>query len=301
MTVSVSAAAPGGGVTLSGYENMPLQNAESTTFAQGLGTWHVQPFVVPQALASGRMNALMVSYSNTSAGVLRASTGSIFGSNTTGTASATYQDVWSAALYSRGAGANSTRLDRFWSNTWGLSLTRQVSVILTNATQVRVTNSASLSYVASVGSDGAYTLAGATSGGSTSSGASSMNTTAISSVMSSMANMLTGQYLAPMGFNTSIPAGHYWLAIARSTFSTSAGSNLGDQLPFVNRHFVYGLSSMPHRLFGLTVSNTSSQYWPGAGIYSAASSEPPATMEFTQIRSVNSHLSQYFNVVNITV
>jgi hypothetical protein len=58
---------------------------------------------------------------------------------------------------------------------------------------------------------------------------------------------------------------------------------------------------MPHRLFGLTVSNTSSQYWPGAGIYSAASSEPPATMEFTQIRSVNSHLSQYFNVVNITV
>ena len=301
-TVTASVNAGAAGATISGFEPQGLLNAATTTHAPGLGTWYLQPFVLQANLASGRLNALHVSYSNSSAGVLRATNAAAsFASNTTGTRSATYDEAWTAALYSRGGGASSTQIERFWSNTWSRGITHQVSVVLTNATQVRVTNSASMAYVASVGSDGAYTTAGITAGGSRSSGAASMASSAVSSVMSSLLNMLTGQLAIPLGFNTSLGPGMYWLGIARSTSLTTAGSSIQDPLPLVNRQMLYGLTSMPHRLFGLTVSNTSSQYFPGYGIYSVVSSAPPATIQFTQIRSVASHVRCYFNVLNLPV
>jgi hypothetical protein len=298
MTISVSAS---GGTTISGYENMPMLNAATTTFAPGIGTHYFQPFVLQHHLASGRLNAILASYSNSNAGILRLSNGSSFATNTTGTRALTQFNAYSAALYSRGAGGNSTRIESFWSNSWGMSLTQSVSVALTNATNVTAAFSNTMSYVQAVGSDGAYTLTTAGNNGAASSASASMATSAFTSAMSSMINMISGQFLAPIGFNTSIPPGHYWLAIGYSTSQTSSGSSNPDVFPLVNHQMMYGLSSMPHRLFGLTVSNTSSQYFQGAGIYSAVSNAPPATVDFTEIRSVASHLSRYFNINNISV
>lgn len=287
--------------TLSGYENFPMLNAATTTVTMGLGTWFFQPFVLQQNLASGRLNCGYMSQAGSSAANLRAWSGSVFASNSTGGATITFQDVWSYALWSRGAGANSTRLESFWSNTWGLSLTHSVCVSLTNVSHVRVTNTATLSYVANVGSNGAYTLAAITQGGSLSSAATNMNTTAISSVMSSMMNMVTGQIVIPVGFNTSLAPGMYWLGFGRSTANTTAGTSMGVQLSVVNIMGHHGLSAIQWRPFGLTQSHASTQHWPGAGAWSAVSAAPPGTVEFTDIRTFASLMSWNFNMVNISV
>jgi hypothetical protein len=280
---------------LEGYEPFNMANAISTTYLPGAGTWYIQPFIVPKAISSGHI-AQLWSYSGTSLGVLAASgAGGTFGSNTTGTVTHSHSAVHSIALFSIGTGTNSTQLQSFWSNTWGLNIARSVSVVLTNASNVRVTYGATITYINTVGSDGAYTTTTWTSSGSQSSTNSSWATSAMSSIVSSGMNILSGQLRIPFGFNTTVGAGQYWLGVAYSTSSTSAGSTLANPWPPVNKAGIYGMSSMPYRRFGLTVSNTSQQQWLPAGIYSVVSAAPPGTVQSTQVRSVASHVTEYFN------
>lgn len=285
---------------LEAFEPFHMANPISTTYLPGAGTWYIQPFVLPKALSSGNIGQLW-SYSGTSNGVLQGSNGASWASNTTGTATHQQSNVHSIALYALDTGTNSTQATRIWSNTFGVNISRSVSVILTNATNVRVTYAATITYVSQVGTDGNYTTTTWTSSGSQSSAAASMATSVLSSVMASGMNILSGQMRIPFGFNTTLPLGLYWLGVAYSTSSTSAGSSLGNAWQPVNKAGIYGMSSMPYRRFGLTVSNTSQQQWVPAGIYSVVSAVPPATIQNTQVRSVASHVTEYFNYHNQTL
>lgn len=286
---------------LEGFEPFNFVNPASTTFLPGAGTWYLQPFVLPKALSSGNIGQLW-SYSGTSLGVLAASgAGGTFASNTTGTATHQQSNVHSVAIYALDTGTNSTQLTRVWSNTLGVNISRSVSVVLTNASNVRVTFGATVTYVSQVGSDGAYTTTTWTSSGSQSSTNSSWATSAMSSIVSSGMNILSGAQRIPFGFNTTLPLGLYWLGVAYSTSSTSAGSTLANAWPPVHRVGMYGISSMVYRRHGQTVSNTSQQQWVAAGIYSAVSAAPPATIQFTEIRSVASHVTEYWNHNNQTL
>lgn len=283
---------------LEGFEPFNMVNPATTTYLPGAGTWYIQPFVLPKALSSGHI-AQLWSYSGTSNGVMQASGGGgTFASNTTGTATHSASHVHSVALFSQGPGTNSTQLQSFWSNSWGVNIARSVSIVLTNASNVRVTFGATMTYVGTIGSDGAYTTTTVTGSGSQSSTNSSWATSAVSSLVSSLMNMLSGQIRIPYGFNTTLPLGLYWIGFAYSTSSTSAGSSLANAWPPVNKVGQYGISSMPFRRFGQTVSNTSQQQWVPAGMYSAVSAVPPSTVQFTQVRSVASHVTEYWNQVN---
>lgn len=301
MTLSVNAAAAGGGATLSGFEPFYMANPISTTYLPAIGSWFFQPFVAPQAIGSGRLN-ILVSMGGTSNAVLRASTAASFVSNTTGTVSVHQSIGDSYALYSRGAGANSTRIESFWSNTWSMRISNSVSVTqstVLGSTTIGASQTATMVYIGAVGSDGGYTSTSLSSSRTASTtGGASLATSLVQ--LTSMMNRLTGMLLLPYGFNTSIAAGHYWFAQAFSSSSTTGGTAAGDQWPVVNQVGLYGLTSMPHRPFAATVSNTSSQYWPGAGVYSATSGVPPSLVPFTDIRSRASHITDYFNIVNIT-
>jgi hypothetical protein len=282
------------------YEPYYLANPVSTTYAPRISTWYFQPFVAPQAIASGRINNLW-SFSNSNAGIMRAtSAGSIFATNTTGGRSASYTQGHQMALYSRGAGANSTQLESFWSTQWSIGLSQSVGVSLTNATQVTAAVTGSVTYIATIGSNGATTMGNFASNAGLSTAASSVCTSLWSSVFASIINMVSGMALIPHPLSTSFGPGAYWLAQAWMSSFTTAGTSIQDLLPVVNQVGIYGISSMPHRLIGLTVSNTSSQYFPGAGMYSAQSAVPPPTVQFTQIRSIASHVTQYFNFMNIS-
>lgn len=289
--------AGGGGGNLDAFfEPYPYMNPISTTYAPGLGTWHFQALKAPVGLASGRMNALfsMGSTSN----LLAASNGTSWASGSTGGISYSFRLDRTAALYSCGTGTNSTRLESFWSNTITNGVSQSVGVSLTNASQLTVARSVSFQYVQSVETNGLYTTAGLGATHNASFANSSTATSAATSAISSIMNMMSGAMLVPFGFNTTISQGDYWLGIAYSTASTTAGTSVNGASiwPQVNQVGLYGAASMSHRQFGATVSNTSSQFMPGhAAIYSIATASAPANIPFRDLRSVASHVIPYVN------
>jgi hypothetical protein len=297
MTASAAGGA-GGGATLVQFEPFPLLQANTTTWLPGIGSWYIQPFVLPQNLAAGRINYL-IAKSNSSAGILRLSNGVSFASNTTGTRSMHYvaADTW--ALYTRGTGANDSILSSIWSNTRAYSITQSVSVILTNASNVRVSASHTVSYIGSIGTDGAYTLTTATASSSASSASVSMATSGLSAHMSSLFNLLSGSMIVNVGITKSLTPGNYWLAGGWSTSQTTGGTSNLDIDPFVHEVGLLGASSnaQSYRGWPQTVSNSSSQWMPGQGVFSAQSNAAPGTIAFGAIRTFTGNVFQYFNIV----
>lgn len=295
-TITISGGA-GGGATLRNFEPIPLINPYTTTFAPGIGTWYVQPFVAPAAISSGRLNILqsMGSTSN----MFAASNGTSFASGSTGTRAWSYVYYKSVALYTMPTGANSTRLDSMWSNTWALSISESMGLSLTNATQLTGSHAVSMQYIGTVGSNGAYTTAGIGATHNASAANSSTATSFYTSALASIMNMISGAVLVPIGFNTTITPGNYWLGQAYSISSTTAGTSVTSNSiwPQVNQVAVYGMASYSHRQLGRTASSTMSQPYPGVGIFSIVSAAPPTTIAFTDIRSVASNQLPYFNII----
>ena len=297
--VTASVAAPGAAAGSDYfYEPYPLMNGNSTTYAPGLGTWHMQALKLPINLASGRINMLfsMASTSN----LLAASNGTSWASGSTGGISYSFRLDRTVAIYSRGSGASSTRLESIWSNTLTNGVSQSVGVSLTNASQLTVARSVSLQYVQVVETNGLYTTAGLGATHNASYANSSTATSAHTSAISSIMNIMSGAMLVPFGFNTTLSAGDYWLGVAYSTNSTTAGTSVNGASiwPQVNQGGLYVMSSMSHRQFGATASSTGSQFMPGHGaIYSVLSASPPTTMAFTDLRSVASHAIPYVNFI----
>lgn len=300
ITASVDAGTGGGGSagTVSGFEPFPLYGAATANSIPEIGSWNFWPIVIPGNIYSGRIN-MFVSHDDTNGAVGRLSTGSSFASNTTGTLSHRYLLGRSIALYSRGAGANNTQLESFWSNAWTLQLDESVSVALTNATHVTAGASYTLSYICSVGSDGAYTTTTLSTQAARSSASVSMATSAFTASLATVLNLLTGKLNIPYGFNTSVPMGQYWLAVGYSTSRTSLGSSLPDIIPLVNHFGMNAVSTDQHRLFGNTATTGRTMYMPGWGLYTAASGVPPITVQFTEIKQTSAQFYPYLNFINL--
>ena len=277
------------------FEPQPLMSTNSSTFLPGIGSWYFQPMNVPNPLASGRMNFL-VSHGSTS-NLLNLSNGANFASNTTGGRSLSFNHSYMAALYSRGAGGNSTRWDSIWSNTWGLSISHSVGVSVTNASQITHSQQLTMSYVSQVGTNGAYTMGGTGMSHSQSTAASTVATSAFTSGRSSWQNMVSGAMLIPMGFNYSLSPGNYLLGLAYSTASTTAGTSINGASiwPVVNFMGFNKWASYSHRQFASTASSTGSAYFMPQGVFSAASGSAPATIAPADIRSLSNNIFPYVN------
>jgi hypothetical protein len=287
------------GMPLGGfYEPYPLLNGNTVTFKQEIGSWRFMYLPVNLPIGSGRVNML---YSMTgSANMLAGSNGANWASNTTGGASWSFRLDRTVALYTRGPGASSTRLESIWSNTITNGISQSIGISVTNASQLTVARSVSLQYIQVVETNGLYTTAGVGATHNASYASSVTATTAHTSAISSIYNMLTGAMLVPIGFNTTISAGNYWMAIAYNTTATTAGSSvgLGSLYDQVNVQAMQGPASQSYRQFGATISNTSSQYLPGHGaVYSASSGVPPPTVPFTDLRSQSNNAWPYVNII----
>lgn len=298
-TLSFSVAPPG--ATLEGFEPFPFLSA-STGFAPGRQSWYFQPFVAPQTIGSGRLN-ILISNSNSSAGVMRLSNGASFASNTTGTVSISYTQAHSAALYSLdGTGANSTLLSSFWSNDWSAAIAESISVTSTTSagptTWVGALVSVTATYILHMDASGNVTTSSWSTNGSQQSNATNMATNVFTTILSNAQNSFVNQLVLPIPFNTSISAGQYWMAFAWNSASTTGGTAVPDVLPLVSQYVIPGGAEQSFRLYGQTTSNASSGIFPGLGVYSAASASPPGNPNLTQMNSVASNPIQYFNIIN---
>lgn len=285
------------GWTLPHFEPYPLFNALSTTFAPGIGSLYFQPFVLPAYMSGGRLNRLTAFGSTAS--ILRESSAN-FNSNSTGSRSVAFQYSNKVALYSLGAGTQSTRLESAWSSMFSLELRHSVSVNSGAGPQLSVTVGGTMSYIASIDAAGGATTASTTYSGTLTSVSSALATSAISSILSSLRAGLSSQILMPVPLNTAVTPGAYWLAEMWSTASTTAGTSF-DVLSVVNRVAIAGNLNTAYRNWGNTVATSGSQVFPGQGVYSAASAAFPATVAFSDVRTAAGQPALYFNIVNSTI
>jgi hypothetical protein len=115
--------------------------------------------------------------------------------------------------------------------------------------------------------------------------------------------MLSNSVIYPIGFNTTISAGNYWLGFAWSTTrGTSSTGNLASALDF-SQSSIVGVSRLlleaSYRNWASTATTARSHIMP-YGVYTAAANmAPPANIAFSSdLSSIASAWVPYFNFQN---
>lgn len=275
------------------YEPYPLFDAVTTTFGSSNGSWYFDPFYLPGQLTGGQIRRLF-SFAD-SASVIRGTTGASYQSGTTGSRSVSLSYVHSLALYSLGAGTNSTRLESFWSNTFSLGIAQSVSVSSAAGTNMSVTNAVTLSYIKSIDSAGNYTTTTTTASTRVTSASANINSTAVTAFASDIYNLLTGKIIIAVGFNSTINPGNYWLGQGSSVASTTAGTS-ANVLSQIGQTALKGATTNYGRVFGNSASIVGFQPARGQGVWTTTSGAPPSTVAFSDINTIATR--QYWNFAN---
>lgn len=196
-----------------------LLNTNSTMVAFPAGTWYIEPLNIPDGLAQGRF-AILMTYNS-----------SIFLHGVVGSAASTGQATKTAtfynrfAIYSQGTGANSTRIESYWTGDHNWSATQSITFSSTATNDVRVTNALTIGYISQINSLGATTSTTQTASGSNLVAASTMASTNPNSLITAAQNWITGSNQVFVPFNTTLAPGNYYLAHMHTI--TSGGGTTG--------------------------------------------------------------------------
>jgi hypothetical protein len=266
------------------YEPFLLPNTNSTLSAPGIGTWYFEPFLLPFGIAGGAINMFV----SNAAGFLN---GAVFSSANTGSASKIQSLSNMVAIYSRGAGANSTRLESVWTGVCELRATQSLSCISTTAgggttTGCIITNALTLSYPVSVGTDGVMTYSTTSQSGSTSGATSTLASTFANNLITGAVAYVSGARMDVIGLNTTIRPGQYWLAHEFSSNSSSSGTRYtaGTMFSTQSRIGLLENALSAYRGIGNSVSNTVSNAIPFKGQLNTTTSAATANAANGDIR-----------------
>lgn len=288
-------------IDIEGYYGFiePRQATNTVALAPTAGSWYLAPFTVYGAMSGGRINVMI---QNTSTANMFRDVTANYASSLTGAQQQGYTFSLAAALFSQGSGTNSTRLESLWSNTHTFGWTKSVSLSSSNVSQFNVSVGHSLSYIGEVGNDGAYTLSLYNNSKSSAVAASSLNSTWGDSIAASARNMLSGSLMIPVGLNTTITGGVYWMGLAWSTSRSNAstGTRIATALDFSHSGWI-GLSRIVmdsvYRGWPATASTSISAIVPYGAATNAAAITPPANIVISNgLATIASAWVPYFNV-----
>ena len=185
------------------FENIPVVvGTINSVFSLGGSSNHVQPFVLPYDISVSYMRFLMT---NSIASTTYATT-----ANTT--VALTNAMTWWANIYSAGAGANSLSLQYVTGGSAGM--TYQVRGLI-GAASNNQTVSQSISFAA---------LGANTQNSST---AYNINS-ATQNISTTWMTFINAARFLDLPFAASLPAGEYWMAVQKSSATTTSGLNIGN-------------------------------------------------------------------------
>lgn len=253
----------------------------ANTFATSLGnsSLYFQPMQVPEALSFCRIEQLgSLQLANPTAAT-----------GTTGSMSNSWGFTRSYALYTRGTGANSTRLSMQGSTTWSMGVYASMAVGSAAGPNITMSLTNALAFVNNIGTDGAVTGSTFTLSGSTADAQSSVS-------RSNALSAATGVVFQPAGWSTSLSAGDYWLAIVGRSSSTSASVDLtqGSFSQIMMSNVAANLKQL-----GSTVTSGTVQLQLGHGVYTAATGAFPSTVALSEITNLSQadHFVAFANAV----
>ncbi len=303
--LSSSSAAAGVSVGIANadmFEPFSLLNTNSTMVAFPAGTWYVEPVNFPSAVKQGMIRYLQTYGSSM---FLHGVVGS---ATNTGVATKSAIQMNRFALYTRGTGTNSTRIESAWTGQADVSATQSITYSSTATNDVRVTNAITYGVISKIDSTGGTTSGTVGTSGSALVAASTMASTVPNSLITGGAPLqyiiASNMMMVPM--STTLPPGNYWLAHMHSISSTGGTTGGGNYLAGT------AFNSTPGRMcildpvltvfkqFGSTTTgNSSSVVIPFKGHFATTQTAAPAAMATSDIRASTGRL--YFNTMQTTV
>ena len=288
-----------GSAMMSYYE--PKMRGQTTTATLANGTVYFQPFVVEHNLSLYRLNVLQQATSQS------ATTFSLSASVSAGNASSgsgSYGVLGTVLLYSRvstGTNINSSQIVSFASNTYsygvGIYQSASWSTNVSSAT-ASYTTSGQISFITSIGSNGAVTT---TSTGTSGSSTFTSTSTNANSFSTSFSNSFASQFLSgvrpfyvPMA--TSMGPGEYWMAHIRSTNTGTTNAAGLSGIPVQNAGIIaYTTNTSGFLEIGATQSVVSSNVVQGWGSYSS-SGNTTTTIALSAISQMSNYQT-WFNAM----
>jgi hypothetical protein len=282
------------GVETGFFEPFVPQNTNSSLSAPGIGTWYLEPIILPHGLDSGQLNFLVADAAGFLNGstLSRASTGSI-------TRYQTLNHMF--ALYARDSGANSTRLTTIWSRDNSILATWERR-FATNVNTATMSNYLTLSFPMQFDVSGGVTYSSTSQSGTRSSSTSTTGGTIASSFGDSLITgaiaYLSGSKYMPVPFATKLPPDNYWLGHMVTSTSSSTGTNYSTGTMFSTQSYVHNLEfvGQAYKKLGVSVSNTSSIYQGGFhGSVATVSSLPVTSLATSDMRNLVTNARLYWN------
>ena len=265
LTLSLSAANPGGGVVNSYYENIPLlPGTASSLFGTGISNY-MQPFILPYDISASYIRMPIVMS---------------FGSSSANTANSTIPYGLSQSqtmffnIYTIGTGTRSDSLGLFTSASATMAMALSVSYTASNGQTIRHSIS--------------YPVLGASS-------TASVSTASITNIIyigTAALTNFTGSKQFDIPFAASLPAGEYWVGIQRSTSSsafTQASATLSNAT-FQITNIGISQQNANYNLMGTTASTNGLQL--GLGVFSSAGMGTGATTASIALSQISTAASQ---------
>jgi len=281
-----------GAATSAYFEPFPLPNTNSTLSAPVNGSLYIDgPYEIPNGLGKGVLNVLV----SNAAGYLN---GSVLQAAVTGSVTA-YQTFYDwLALYSQGAGANTTRLESVWTGCASILATWTIGVTSTSSNQIRVSNQLSLSFPSQFDSTGGQTYGTTSQSKSLSSQVSTWASTTINSFISTAAAYVSGARMDIIALSNTIAPGIYWLGHLLHSTSSTTGTGYG-AMTAIQAHSRLGLLENlvnAYRRQGSSASNSSTNMQPFHGYFATTSTAPVGTINTSDIRGTTGRIYWNFQV-----
>jgi hypothetical protein len=284
------------------FEPFSLLNTNSSMLNWNSASWYVEPIQIPNGLDKGMIRMLAaLNSSNFLHGVVGSATN-------TGQATKSAIFMNRLAIYTRGTGTASTKLESLWTGQCDLSATQSITYSSTATNDVRVTNAITYGFISQIDGNGATTSGTVTTSGSAVVAASTMASTVPNSLITggNVMDWFTGSVMFPFPLTMSIPPGDMWMAIMMSSSSTGSTTGGGNYLAgtcFNNSPTRMVLLDPVLTMFkqlGLsTAAHSSSVVVPFKGVFQTTQIAAPAQIATSDIRASTGRL--YWNYMKTSI
>jgi hypothetical protein len=273
------------------FEHALLPNTNSTLSAPGIGTWYLQAFHLPFRLSSGQINVFV----SNAAGFLN---GNNFTANSTGSASHVQTLYHNLALYMRGSGASSTRLETVWTGRISFLATRSLVVSTSVSTsRLRMSNYLTLSFPSQFDASGGVTYGSTSQSGSTTANTTSTaNSTIVNGLITGALAYLSGARMDIIPLDQNLAAGDYWLAHNFWSTSQSAGTRYTalTQISTQSRIGMIENNIGAYKRLGVSVSNSTSGPTPFEGFLATTSSGASGNIATSDMRATTGQMYWHY-------
>jgi hypothetical protein len=272
------------------FEPFPAANTNSTLSAQGVGTWFLDPFIVPVGLGKGQINLYGVDVAGflNGAVISAASTGSISRYQTMNT---------QLVIYAGGTSNSYSLLSSVWSTEVSMKATWARAIGTTVSSQITVSNYLTLSFPSQYDSAGGITYGTTAQTGVLAVSASTMVSTSMNTIITGAVAYVSGSKMIPVPFNTTLAPGEYFLGMMISSTSSSTGTNYSAGTMFSTQSILGMLefANQAYKRIGVSASDSSTAMLAFHGSVGTTSTSPVGTLRTSDMRNLVTNHRRVWN------